>query len=46
MTERIALVKGSRNVFRDFNHPNAEVEQLKGILAAKIIGILSGIYLM
>lgn len=40
MTEKIELVKGSGNVFRDFNHPNADVEQLKGILAAKIIGIL------
>jgi len=34
------LVHGSGNVFRDFGHPNAEAEQLKAILAAKIIGIL------
>jgi predicted XRE-type DNA-binding protein len=34
------LVRGSGNVFRDFGHPNAEAEQLKAILAAKIIGIL------
>lgn len=40
MTEKIELVRGSGNVFRDFNHPNADVEQLKSILAAKIIGIL------
>lgn len=40
MTEKIELVRGSGNVFRDFDHPNADVEQLKGILAAKIIGIL------
>ncbi len=40
MTEKIELMRGSGNVFRDFNHPNADVEQLKGILAAKIIGIL------
>ena len=40
MREKIELVKGSGNVFRDFDHPNADVEQLKGILAAKIIGIL------
>lgn len=40
MTEKMELVRGSGNVFRDFNHPNADVEQLKGILAAKIIGIL------
>jgi predicted XRE-type DNA-binding protein len=41
MTEKIELERGSGNVFRDFNHPNADVEQLKGILAAKIIGILN-----
>jgi predicted XRE-type DNA-binding protein len=40
MTEKIELMRGSGNVFRDFDHPNADVEQLKGILAAKIIGIL------
>ena len=40
MTEKIELVRGSGNVFRDFNHPNADVKQLKSILAAKIIGIL------
>jgi len=40
MREKFELVKGSGNVFRDFNHPNADVEQLKSVLAAKIIGIL------
>ena len=40
MTEELELVRGSGNVFRDFGHPNADVEQLKCILAAKIIGIL------
>lgn len=40
MKEKVELVKGSGNVFRDFNRPNADVEQLKSILAAKIIGIL------
>lgn len=40
MTEKIELVKGSGNVFRDFGHAAADVEQLKGILAAKIIGVL------
>ena len=34
------LVRGSGNVFRDFGHANAEVLQLKAILAAKIIGVL------
>jgi len=38
--DRIAIVKGSGNVFRDFGHPNADLEQLKAILAAKIIGVL------
>jgi hypothetical protein len=37
MTEKIELVKGSGNVFRDFGYA-ADVAQLKGILAAKIIG--------
>jgi len=40
MTEELELIRGSGNVFRDFGHPNADVEQLKSILAAKIIGIL------
>src|SRR5215510_8556234 len=40
MTEKIELVRGSGNVFRDFHYSNADVEQLKSILAAKIIGIL------
>ena len=40
MTEKLELVRGSGNIFQDFHHPNADVEQLKGILAAKIIGIL------
>jgi predicted XRE-type DNA-binding protein len=40
MTEKIELVKGSGNVFRDFGHVAADVGQLKGILAAKIIGVL------
>ncbi|MGN6486224.1 MAG: helix-turn-helix domain-containing protein [Devosia sp.] len=34
------LVHGSGNVFADFGHPNAEVEQLKAILAARIIRVL------
>jgi predicted XRE-type DNA-binding protein len=40
MSEKIELIKGSGNVFRDFGHVAADVEQLKGILAAKIIGVL------
>lgn len=40
MSDGIEIVKGSGNVFRDFGHPNADLEQLKAILAAKIIGVL------
>ena len=36
----IELVHGSGNVFRDLGLPNPEVEQVKAILAAKIIGVL------
>ena len=38
--EDFELIHGSGNVFRDFGDPNADVEQLKAILAAQIIGIL------
>jgi predicted XRE-type DNA-binding protein len=34
------LVRGSSNVFRDFAVPNADLEQARAILAAKIIGVL------
>ncbi len=40
MTKDIEITRGSGNVFRDFGHPNADLEQLKSILAAKIIGVL------
>lgn len=40
MKDETELVRGSGNVFRDFGHLAADVEQLKSILAAKIIGIL------
>jgi predicted XRE-type DNA-binding protein len=36
----IELVRGSGNVFRDFNHPSPDVAQLKAILAAEIIKML------
>src|SRR5487761_1543565 len=39
-SERIEVVRGSGNVFRDFGHANPDVEQLKAILAAEIIKIL------
>ena len=40
-TKKSELVHGSGNVFRDFADPNADIEQLKAILAGKIIGILT-----
>ena len=40
MNEDLEIMHGSGNVFRDFGHPNADVEQTKAILAAKIIGVL------
>ncbi|HUZ66859.1 MAG TPA: helix-turn-helix transcriptional regulator [Beijerinckiaceae bacterium] len=36
----MGLVHGSGNVFRDFGRPNPEIDQLKAILAANIIGVL------
>jgi predicted XRE-type DNA-binding protein len=41
MTQEFELIRGSGNVFRDIGHPNADVEQLKAILAAEIIKILN-----
>lgn len=40
MTEKLEIVRGSGNVFRDFGDPNADLEQTRAILAAKIIGVL------
>jgi predicted XRE-type DNA-binding protein len=40
MKEKLEFVRGSGNVFRDFNDPNADLEQARAILAAKIIGVL------
>jgi predicted XRE-type DNA-binding protein len=39
-TEKLEVVRGSGNVFRDFGHVNADVEQLKAILASEIIKAL------
>jgi predicted XRE-type DNA-binding protein len=39
-SEKLALVRGSGNVFRDLGHKNADAEQFKGILAAEIIKAL------
>jgi predicted XRE-type DNA-binding protein len=38
--ERLALVRGSGNVFRDLGRENADLEQLKALLAAEIIKAL------
>jgi hypothetical protein len=35
--ERLEIVKGSGNVFRDVGHASANVEQFKAILVAEII---------
>jgi predicted XRE-type DNA-binding protein len=38
--KKLAVVRGSGNVFRDLGHKNADVEQFKAILAAAIIKTL------
>src|SRR5580704_11653204 len=38
--EKLEVVRGSGNVFRDVGHKNADVEQFKAILAAEIIKAL------
>ncbi|HEV2135642.1 MAG TPA: helix-turn-helix transcriptional regulator [Terracidiphilus sp.] len=38
--EKIEVVHGSGNVFRDLGYPDSDVRQLKAILAAEIIKIL------
>jgi len=35
--EKLELVRGSGNVFRDLGRENADVEQLKALLAAEVI---------
>jgi predicted XRE-type DNA-binding protein len=40
MKEKLDVVRGSGNVFRDFGHENADAEQFKAILAAEIIKTL------
>ncbi len=37
MKEKIEVVRGSGNSFRDLGHKNADVEQFKALLAAEII---------
>ena len=38
--EKLQVVRGSGNVFRDLGHKNGDAEQFKGILAAEIIKTL------
>jgi len=38
--EELELLRGSGNVFRDLGYENADVEQLKALLAAEIIRTL------
>lgn len=40
MSDELDVQRGSGNVFRDFGDPDADIQQMKTILAAKIIGIL------
>lgn len=40
MTDDLEFVRGSGNVFRDLGLPNHDLEQLRSILAAKIIRVL------
>jgi predicted XRE-type DNA-binding protein len=39
-SEKVELVRGTGNVFRDLGHASPDVEQLKAILAAEIIKML------
>ena len=39
-SEKLEVVRGSGNVFRDLGHKNADAEQFKAILAAEIIKVL------
>jgi predicted XRE-type DNA-binding protein len=43
--EKIELVHGSGNVFRDFGDPDADVRQAKALLAANVIAILDDSHL-
>ncbi len=43
--EKIEVVRGSGNVFRDLGHASPDVLQLKAILGAEIIKVLDGMEL-
>ncbi len=38
--DEIEVVRGSGNVFKDFDYANADIEQSKAILAARILTLL------
>ncbi len=40
MSNDTDMIRGSGNVFRDLGHPDADREQLRALLAARIIGVL------
>jgi predicted XRE-type DNA-binding protein len=40
MSSSLELVRGSGNVFRDFSRRNADLEQARAIVAAKIVRVL------
>jgi predicted XRE-type DNA-binding protein len=40
VSDDLEFVRGSGNVFRDFGTANADLEQARALLAAKIIGVL------
>jgi predicted XRE-type DNA-binding protein len=42
ISEKIEVVRGSGNVFRDFGDADADLEQLRAGLAARIIRVLDG----
>jgi predicted XRE-type DNA-binding protein len=40
MSDDTDMIRGSGNLFRDLGHPDADREQLRALLAARIIGVL------
>ncbi len=40
MSDDTDIIRGSGNVFRDLGHPECDREQLRALLAARIIGVL------
>jgi predicted XRE-type DNA-binding protein len=40
MSDDMDIIRGTGNVFRDLGQPDADREQLRALLAAKIIGVL------